>query len=296
MNYLAEHKHISEREPDGSWEDCTWDSGLEWYRLCFDKSKPATHAEAQALRAASGRPPTGGSNIPDLRRGIAKRYNKSVPAAISGWSALWSALKPGMAAVVQGSMKAFGPNHHLSRYDRNFDGGHAVLVVRMNESDSVWWCDPEGPKTGYNGEWVTKAELQKFVTMFPGDHLVAPVIVPVTQQPEADMPRLTTYAPGTSIMIKPGSNVRKAPDNNSAPIRTLTAPEKWVVIGTVKGEALAGASSYYVRWIGGTYEYMNENGVTSVTPPKTQADIDAAVAKAVAPLNARIVAAKTALG
>lgn len=212
MNYLAEHQHISEREPDGSWEDCTWDAGLEWYRLCFDTSKPATHAEAQALRAASGEPPTGGSNIADFRRGVLKRYGVTLPPALSvGFAGLWSALQPGTAALVQGSMKAFGPAHRLSRYDRNFDGGHAVMVVRMNDSSSVWWCDPEGPRHGYNGEWVTKAELERFVRAFNGQHLVA-----------------------------------------------------------------------------------------KVGPPKTQADIDAAVAKAVAaavaPLNARIAAAKTALG
>ncbi len=298
MNLPDWHVHISEREPDGTFEDCTWDSGLEWYRLCYDKSEPATHAEAQALRAASGEPPTGGSNIGDLRRGIAKRYGKSVSLPVSGFSALWTALKPGTAAVVQGSMAAFGPTHPLSKYDRNFDGGHAVCVLRLDATDRVWWCDPEAPLgIGYKGVWVTKAQLKSYVDKIAGQHLVRAILAPpVPALVEPDMPNILAYAPGTTIVVRQGSNVRRDPSNNAAPLRVAASSEAWTVIGTVKGEALAGTDTWYVRWSNGHYEYLNKNGVTTVGAPITASDVSAAVLAAVKPLNEKIAAAKAALG
>ena len=285
---LSTHVHISEREPDGSWEDCTFDSGLEWYRLCHNPAVPATHAEAQAIRKASGIAMTGGGTISDLRRGIKARYGTSIPPGITGWTALWAALKPGSAAVVQGDMKAFDSTHRLSRWDKNFDGGHAIMAIRLDATDRVWWCDPLAPDTGtYNGEWVTKAELQKYVTMLTGYHLVATVITK-----EIAMPALTAYLPGQTITIKAGSNIRKDPSSSNTPIRALAKAETWTIFGSVKGEALAGVDVWYVRWAGGRYEYVNKNGVTAgPTAPVaddgfTKATQDAAVAAAAAKAKA----------
>lgn len=285
---LADHIHISEREPDGTWEDCTWDSGLEWYRLTYDPSKPATHAEAQKLRAASGEPPTGGSNIGDLKRGIKARYGKSTPTAISGFSALWTALTPGKAAVCQGSMKAFGPDHRLSKWDRNFDGGHAVLIARIDTQDRVWWCDPEAPdNVGYEGTWVTKAELKAYVTAFGGQHLVRSVIV---TPEEEDMTPLTSYLPGYTADVKPLSNVRVAPIISSTKLYTAQTTTPVVLIGTVKGDVdpANGKDVWYTWWdtVRKVYAYTALDNIRNVAAPVT--DCGPIVEAATAPLKAEI--------
>lgn len=298
MSLPSWHVHVSEREPDGTWEDCTFDSGLEWYRLCHDRSKPATHAEAQAIRNAAGLPQTGGGTIADLRRGIKARYGKDIPTGITGWTTLWSALKPGTAAVVQGSMKAFGSTHRLSRWDKNFDGGHAVMCIRLDSTDRVWWCDPLAPTGTYKGEWVTKAELQKYVTGLAGWHLVAPLLPEPVPVMEEDM-ILSKNLPGYRITVIAGSNIRKDPSLKNAPWRKTTAVENWTIIGAVAGEKVAPSLSpdWFVRWTGTRWEYIHKNGVSSgPIAPLAQADVDKAVAAAVAPLNAKIAAAKTALG
>lgn len=299
MNVPDTHTHISERESDGSWEDCTWCSGLEWYRLCYDASKPATLAEAEALRKASGEPSTGGSNITDLRRGIRNRYSKVMPLPISGFSTLWRHLEPGTAAAIQGSMLAFGPDHRLSRWDKHFDGGHAVLIMRLDATDRVWWCDPLAPKTiGYKGEWVTKAELEVFVGGYAGQHLVADIITLFPQTPEVD-PMWLTYVPGATATVKAGSNIRKGDPKIAAPkCRTTSQAEQVRIIGTVKGDIdpANGKNVWYGWWHDNHYDYTALDNVSSVALPLSQGDVDKAVASATAPLNARIAAGKTALG
>jgi len=170
---ISQHIHVTEREP-GPWVECTWTAGLEWYRLNHDPKAPATSAEREALRVAGGGSDTSGASIADLRRGIIARYGYTPPAAISGFSVLWNAVN-GRIAAVQGSMKAFGSTDHYSRFDPNFDGGHAVFIYRPLNEDRVWWCDPEAPVGTYQGEWMSKANLQKFVSAFAGQHLVGTI-------------------------------------------------------------------------------------------------------------------------
>ena len=312
MTLPSWHIHISEREPDGSWEDCTWDSGLEWYRLCYDKRVPATHAEAQLLRHASGEPDTGGSNIGDLKRGIKIRYGKATPAPLGTFNSLWAALLPGYAAVVQGSMGAFGPDHRLSRYDRNFDGGHAVMVMRLDGTDRVWWCDPEGPKTGYEGEWVTKMELTRFVTAFGGQHIVSKILAePIEATPPPvtgdDMPALTSYTPGDIATVKATANIRNAPKiTKDSKLRVVGATgETWEIVGMVKGDVDPDTKSdlWYIRWNAGRWEYTAKGNVTKTVDPSVLASAEkvqltaeiSAASTALAAANAKITKARTAL-
>lgn len=296
------HKHISEREADGSWEDCTFDSGLEWYRLTHDRSIPATHAEAQALRDASGKGPTGGSNLGDLRAGIHARYGPWVQTPISGFDSLWVALSEGTAAVVQGSMAAFGKAHRLSRFDPNFDGGHAVCVMRLDGLDRVWWCDPEAPTGTYAGEWVTKDELRMFVATFAGQHMVGKILPEIAEEE----PMLKTYSPGTVITLKPKSNVRSSPRMAGKILRSLSAAESWRIIGTVEGDSdpEGGSRVWYIRYSNGSYEYTALSNVTRVYDPVQEfATERAQLQKSISDLralcdaaNAKIANAKVALG
>lgn len=286
---LKGHNHISEREPDGSWEDCTWDSGLEWYRLCYDASKPATHAEAQELRKASGEPSTGGSNVGDLRRGIKARYGRDVAPAISGFTALWAALDPGFAAMSQGGMSAFGPTHRLSRWQPGFDGSHAVFIARVDNTDRVWWCDPlatdpAGPS--YNGEFVSKAELKAFVDAFGGQHLVDQLTIQ-----ESQVANLVTYLPGYTAKVKAQSNIRSAPAASSTAYHSaIPTAMKVNIVGTVVGsvDPANGSNVWYEFFHDGRSEYTAKDNIIELTPPApvaaddgfTKATQDAALAAA----------------
>jgi hypothetical protein len=281
---LKGHDHISERESDGSWEDCTWDSGLEWYRLCYDDSKPATHAEAQALRAASGEPATGGSNLGDLRTGIARRYGKTMPAVISGFSALWAALTPGNAAVCQGGMSAFSSGHRLSRWQTNFDGSHAVFIARVDATDRVWWCDPLATDAGYAGEWITKAELASYVNAFGGQHLVSRLRT-------AEMPLYFANSTAKRLTIPAKTPILRT---DGTVLKTTDAK---VVKDSPMGVFLNGVGHRVIDALEGDKKIVGlvrSSLITSVSiatlpatdiTPFTQADVDAKIATATAVLR-----------
>lgn len=165
------HVHVSEREgahvwPDGrlddaAWEDCLWSAAVEWVRA-LGRNVPATHAEAEALRAASGQGPLGGSTLDDLRRGLAARYRSTMPAPIGGAAAVVAALAPGTAAVVIGSLGAVPAGDRLRRWQPGFVGGHAVYVERT--LDGTWlWCDPLAP-VGTSPDRVTEADVRTFAS------------------------------------------------------------------------------------------------------------------------------------
>lgn len=267
------HIHISEREADGTFEDCTWDSGLEFYRDAFDPSVPATHAEAQRLRADSGEPPTGGSNLTDLRNGVRKRYKSALPPAINARDIL-KALVPGTCAVVQGSMSAFGPGHRLSKFDRNFNGGHAVYLA--NFEGDLLWCDPEAPKDAAVPVVVTKDEVRAFVNAFPGEAIVAPIKT-ATKPPKEDDVDLKTYLPGYTAKVKKGSNIRLAPRIAAeAAHKAIPAAMTVNIVGTVVGDKDPGnkdSTVWYAFWHESRTEYTAEDNIVGLTPP-TEANAD----------------------
>lgn len=173
QNYA--HRHVSEREaahrfPDGTmdnarWEDCLWASAVEALRF-GGLGIEATLAVAETIRHAAGEPPDGPSNQGDLRRGVRKHYGIKLSQG-SGFKRLWARLKPGTAAVVDGSLGAFPKGHPLRKYLPDYNGGHAIAVFRLDDSDRVWWCDPLGP-AGIDGRWVDKADLAAYVRAFGG--------------------------------------------------------------------------------------------------------------------------------
>lgn len=292
------HIHISEREPDGSWEDCTFDGGLEFYRDAIDPSVPHTHTEAQAIRAASGKGPTGGANLGDFRKGVAARYHRTLPPAISNKNIL-TALKPGYVGAVQGSMSAFGPTHPLSKWDRNFDGGHLVYLART-PGGVLLWCDPEAPTTADVPVVVSAADVQKFVNAFAGEAIVAPALkwpqatgVPLDMRPII-APRLNWTA-----VIKAQSNIRVEPIIASAKVRTTTADTTVTqVVGYVKGDVdPANGKTDWLGWLEGSeWRFTAIDNVKLLTAPAvaddgyTKATQDAAVAKQKADDQAAIAA------
>lgn len=273
---IPTHVHITEREGDGTWEDCTWCSGLEFYRDAFDSSKPATHAEAEALRAASGEPPTGGSNLGDLRRGIKARYGADLPPAINNASIL-AYLKEGYCSVLQGSMVAFPSTSHLSVWDPSFDGGHAVYLARVD--GVLLWCDPEAPLGANVPVAVTPAEVTAFVKAFPGQAIVAPI----KQAKEAVIMSIATrgltlttdYAvnlpAGTGVVDAPGGTLI---GNFTGPVDYFgtSGPLKAVRVPTPDGSVIG-----YTSTAATPYKKAVAPPVVD-TSPFTQADLDKAVA------------------
>src|SRR3989304_5670697 len=111
VNAPPGHVHVSERQT-GKWYDCLWMSAVEWLRMVRDPSIPATHAEGDALRAASG--DLGPSTFGNLAAGVQLRYGWTLPKLIPA-ADLWIALEPGHAAVVSGGLTAWPAGPHRRR-------------------------------------------------------------------------------------------------------------------------------------------------------------------------------------
>jgi hypothetical protein len=183
MAVPSRHTHVSEREtahrwPDGqydnsAWEDCLWCSAIMWLRLVRSASIPATLREAELLRDASGEPTYGGSNMDDLKRGLARRYGFYNFTTHYSADSLWAALTPGKAAVVQGDYGDLPST--LRRWQSSYAGGHAVMVIRSDTSPYGWWDDPLAPSgIGYRGQWVHRDTIKRFANGQAGArHIVA---------------------------------------------------------------------------------------------------------------------------
>lgn len=301
------HEHVTEREgahrwPDGQyddshWEDCTWMSGVEFARATIRTSIPATHAEGELLRDASGESPLGGSNDINLQTGIRRRYGKSLPR-IFGFSTLWAALRPGTGAVVAVDMGHFPYGHRLRRFSPSFTGNHRVFVARYDSGDDAWWCDPLAPTgTGYVGERVTKAELRTAVIGTAGQFVSPLLAKPVAAATSGDnVPTILSYTPGYKGRVEnaAGARVRTAPAKTAATIRIVPAgkAETWTVVGYAKGEVLSGSERWLARVNAGRWEYTHSSNVSSVTAPP---DVAAAVLAATTPLKASVASLTTRL-
>lgn len=155
----------SEREPDGSWEDCTWATGVDLQNAAFGRQVvPTTRTEYEALRVAGGDGPAersgDGSNYGQLATGMRVRYDWT-PTVRSGlpFDQAWALMKPGMGAGWQGSMGTIPSLYR--RWDVGFRGGHSFYVQREDTRDRVWLLNPQAPNS-WPGEWLSKADLKSY--------------------------------------------------------------------------------------------------------------------------------------
>jgi len=219
----------SEREPDGTWEDCTWAAGVDLGNAAHGRQVyPTTQTEYEGLRTASGDSMSGGSNVtPNLETGMLERWGwKGTILVAPSMAVLWAALKPGVGAVVQGSMGAFPAGHRLRRWDPKFAAGHAVYVQREDTGLRVWWMNPQAP-TSFAGEWITYDELRRFVTALPGGSAMTVVIgsrIPLPDTAtEEDMVEITVDPYPTPIAVT-GTNVTLfLPDGTRQKVATLSS-------------------------------------------------------------------------
>jgi hypothetical protein len=277
MNAPPGHKHVSERQ-SGKWEDCLWMSAVMWLRLVFDPTIPATHAEGDALRLASG--DLGFSNFWNLEAGVQVRYRWTLPDPVPP-GALWATLAPGTAAVVIGNTGAWPSGSHWRRWSPGSVVDHAVFVYRFDATDAVWWCDPLAPEGAYNGEPMPKAELLRFVAKAGVAQLVAPTLEGL-MTPAAitdETPVLMDTTAGAQVFELDGvtalTTLSAALTNRLSPYRVGGKRAIYVTTGGIRRVALVHPSA---------------------TRPAPTADCAAAIQAAEKPLLNRIAAAKAALG
>lgn len=275
---------VTEREPDyqpgdpndpPGWEDCTWASGVMAANAQTKGNYPATLAEAERLRAASGEPPGGGSNIGDLTRGMMARYGWAGATVEHDWTKVSKALAVGRGAVLQGSMGSVST--HLRRWDPGFRGGHAVYVQR-ERSGALWWMNPQAPAT-YQGEEVTDAQAKTYFLGLAGSKAMV-----VTLQ-EAEM-GLAVYLTATrdtnpwddfgSAKLTSGSILRVS-DGASVNLAAGTSLGT-VQVGTLDGKAIVAFNH------SGELHVADRSRVTftPMAPPSGPADCSAEVAAALA--------------
>lgn len=272
------HIHVSEREsahvwPDGQqddarWEDCAWCVLVEvLHDAGLIGDGDTTHDFAERLRAASGEPPTGGSNIDDLRRGVSAVLGITLPPTVAGTDAIIAALQTGSCALVNGSMGTFPPG---SSWDTAFAGFHSLYVARRAEGDFIR-CDPLAPEgIGYSGEPTTESDLRAFLSGFPYGGQA--VILPLAASTGGDMTApVAEYVVGTAVIRPPDdeaaaghkANVRSAPVISSATLLRAVEREDWGgVVGWVEGAEDSGST----RWLlhiapDGSPEYTHSSNV-----------------------------------
>jgi hypothetical protein len=199
------HVHVSENET-GLDEDCLWCSAVEalrWGGLDI----PATLREAEAMRAASGEPPEGPSNIVNLQNGAKARYNIDLTRHVTGSTGVLRVTPKGTAAVITGRLSNFPLGHTLRRHLPLYTGGHAVAIYRVDDRDRFWWCDPLGPATGYDGQWVSESQVATFMRGF-GDFTTVTrgeYALPESDT-EADVIRANYQTPaGVATAVRPGN-------------------------------------------------------------------------------------------
>lgn len=172
---------VTETDEPPPWTDCTWSSGLMFANKATATAArlhgmyPATRAEREALRAASG-DRTGGSSLYDLRLGIERRYGWTFSLIAISWSSFILRMKRGDGAIVQGLYSAL-PSHY-QRWDRNFAAkgprsAHAMYFQGHDRAGNqhidpstgvltdLFVCDPLGRGT-YRGEWIPASDVRRY--------------------------------------------------------------------------------------------------------------------------------------
>jgi hypothetical protein len=232
------HVHVSENET-GLDEDCLWCSAVEALRW-GGLNIPATLREAEAMRAASGEPPEGGSNLVDLQKGAKARYNIDLTRHVTGSTGVLRVTPKGTAAVITGRLSNFPLGHTLRRHLPLYTGGHAVAIYRVDDRDRFWWCDPLGPATGYDGQWVSESQVATFMRGF-GDFTTVTrgeYALPESDTEAADMRLdIAGRAIGTAVVRTQGATLFRLDHDPVNPAQGSTAPVPGQTSRNVMGEA-----------------------------------------------------------
>jgi hypothetical protein len=148
----------SEREPDSSWEDCTWATGVMLANFMLGEERiPTTRDEYESLRfdATGVREGHGdGSNYGELETGLRRRYHFPVVRRGNGWEAALEAAPVGSAIALQVKYGALVAHLRIT----GFLGTHSFLWIR-DQPDSGLLLDPLAVK-GSAPRRATNAEIK----------------------------------------------------------------------------------------------------------------------------------------
>lgn len=154
------------------WNDCTICSGLMAANKVKGNIYPATLAEREALRRATG-DTVGGVGIDALNRGLRRRYGFELDAPYGQrWGNVRTFLRDKGGALIQGNYRYLG--EPWIRWDRNFASrrvaAHALYADHyLASTDKVFIMDPLGrgtnSRTGerYAGEYVPASDVRSFM-------------------------------------------------------------------------------------------------------------------------------------
>jgi len=151
------HLWVDERSmDDAAWEDCGPCTALECV-IASGYSAPPTHYEEESLRMDAGYGPLGGTDVPHLAAGIAKRYGITI-GQVGGLSDLPSALTPGLAAFAIVAPAKLPSSHVLRKYvGTGFARLHFIYLANEGAA-APWMLDPAAP-SGYLGNPLSWSDL-----------------------------------------------------------------------------------------------------------------------------------------
>lgn len=170
------HVHVSE-VPDSPVVECTSASVLEVARAATNglpSQPPATAAEREALRAASGASDVHGASIPLIAAGARRRYGVSLDVGPL----------PDLERVPEGTFIAVQGDYHVlprhfQRWDPHFalrpGAGHCVTVFSLG---GLRWCDPLAPWGAYAGEPVAPSVVRAYFASLPGAQTASALLRP----------------------------------------------------------------------------------------------------------------------
>ena len=227
--------HCTERESDGSFEDCVPCSGVMLANARAGADiHPVTKAEYEGLRD-DGKPKLlDFMSLVELNVGLKKRYGFNGPIVV-GKEAVWNALKPGMAAAALGFLKNFPAGHKLRRHGPNMMKGHCVYVARLDQTETVWWIDPLAPThvkdaagvlRRYIGDVATRQDLATFQASSDGDEAL---LSPIAKVQEGE-PMLLFEA--MVFDIGPGTTLFQSPSTAAPKIGTTADAHVVTSVGT----------------------------------------------------------------
>lgn len=291
----------TEREPDGSYEDCTWCTGVMiWNAMNGRTVVPPIRAEYEALRVAGGDGPAehthDGSNFTQLTNGMMRRYGHA-PLEVrgSGFARLWSDLAPGVIAGIAGDMGS--TSVHLRRWDPGFGANgtraaHAAVAIRDDATDYVWWMNPLAPAS-YPGERISKVMLRAYYEglgdigyVYATVGLVPPDTATAPEEPIVDIDVTSTSA---QIVDLPAGTKILNPDGS---LRLTSAAGRKNVLSPFGSTSTGGTALRTIVWTAPAPApdlllAVYRNAVTNVRPAAADtAAVDTAVRAAVAHIKA----------
>lgn len=271
----------------------------------YNGTSPQVVNMVLALHRATGRPLDSGTTLQDTINAVDKMWSSVsekkpvIHVGAVGKAAVIDLLNKDAAIRISG-----GP---LSAWPRawNLPAGygnarHALVLqgTRLSPTTGVrqvYLVDPMfRPATGYQGQWVNWDKLYSLIDKdasgaavitwgLPDEMLTAPTPPPPDgnhEQPptpppgtgDTSMPAIKTYQPGYTATINKGANVRVAPSTSAKVIRTTSAPEPWLLTGTVTGDVSNGSSDWLTRWseTGKAWEYTHASNASAPKAPPSQ--------------------------